>query len=107
MAIQNTKIQTIPTNIFLAVGQQAVTTMVFCNVTTVTNTVTVYAVPYGSNPEPGTMMINAVVLPGGETFAMDSERFVLEDNDAMYAKCTTNNAITPTHRHNNDNNTNS
>lgn len=96
MAIQNTQIQTIPTNIFLAVGQQAVTTMLFCNVSTVTNTVTLYAVPFGSNPEIGTMLINAVELPAGETFAMDSERFVLEDNDAFFAKCTTNNAITVT-----------
>lgn len=96
MAIQNTQIQTIPTNIFLAVGQQAVTTMLFCNVSTVTNTITLYAVPFGSNPEPGTMMLNGVVLPAGETFAMDSERFVLEDNDALFAKCTVNNAITVT-----------
>jgi hypothetical protein len=96
MAIKNTQVQTIPTLIFLAEGQQAVTTIVFCNVTTITNTVTVYAVPFGSNPEPGTMMINAIDLPGGETFALDNERFVLEDNDAMYAKCTTNNAVTVT-----------
>jgi hypothetical protein len=96
MAIENTQIQTIPTSIFLADGQQAVTTMIFCNVTTVTSFLTVYAVPFGSNPAPGTIMINEVELPAGETFAMDSERFVLENNDAMFAKCTSNNDITVT-----------
>ena len=96
MAIANTQLQTIPTNIFTADGQQAVTTMLFCNVTTVTNTITLYAVPFGRNPEPGTMLLNGVVLPGGETFAMDSERFVLEDNDAIYAKASSNNSITVT-----------
>ena len=96
MAISNTQIQTIPTNIFTAIGQQAITTMLFCNVTTVTNTVTLYAVPFGSNPAPNTMLLNAVVVPGGETFAMDSERFVLEENDALYAKSSDNNSITVT-----------
>ena len=96
MTIRNTSIQTIPTQIFLAVGQQAVTTMVFCNVTTVTSVINLFAVPYGSNPGPATQMLNDVVVPPGETFSMDSERFVLEDNDALYADATANNSITAT-----------
>ena len=96
MAIKNTQVQTIPTQIFLAEGQQAVTTILFCNVTTVTNSVSLFAVPFGGNVGPTTQILNTVVLPGGETFAMDSERFVLEENDAFYAQASSNNSITVT-----------
>jgi hypothetical protein len=96
MSINNTQVQSIATRIFLADGQQAVTTMVFCNVSTQTNTLSVYAVPYGSNPGPSTQIISDVVLPPGETFGFDKERFVLENDDAFYAVCTYNNGITST-----------
>lgn len=96
MTIRNTQVQTINTQIFKAVGQQAVTTIVFCNVTTVTTTVNLFAVPLGGSPGITTQVLNGVVLPGGETFAMDSERFVLEDEDALYAQSDVNNAVTVT-----------
>lgn len=96
MSINNTAIQSIATRIFLAAGQQAVTTMVFCNVSTQTNLLSVYAVPFGANPGPSTQIVSEVILPPNETFAFDSERFVLEDNDAFYAACTYNNGVTST-----------
>jgi hypothetical protein len=94
MAIINTQVQSIAVSIFLADAQYAVTTMVFCNVTTVTNTLSVYAVPAGENPGPTTQLVNEVILPGGESFSFDSERFVLDNGDAFYAQCTNDNAIT-------------
>lgn len=94
MSINNTQVQSIAVPIFSADSQYAVTTMVFCNVTTVTNTLSVYAVPDGQNPGPTTQIVNEVVLPGGESFSFDSERFVLELGDAFYAQCTYDNGIT-------------
>ena len=96
MSIVNTQVQSVDTQVFLAAGQQAVTTIVACNVSTVTSTLSMFAVPYGGNPGPSTQILNNVVLPGGETFAFDKERFVLEDNDAFYAKSSIANAITVT-----------
>ena len=96
MAILNTQVQAIPTPVFLATGQQAVTTIVACNVSTVTSTLSMFAVPYGGNPGITTQIINNIVLPGGETFAFDKERFVLEDQDAFYAQSSVANAITVT-----------
>jgi hypothetical protein len=96
MTIRNTQIQTIPTQIFLAEGQQAITTIFFCNVTTATSTVSMFAVPFGGNPGITTQVLSNIVLPPGETFSMDSERFVLEDNDAFYAQSDANNAVTVT-----------
>ena len=96
MAIINTSVQSIATPVFLASGQQAVTTIVACNVSTVTSTLSMFAVPYGGNAGPTTQILNNIVLPPGETFGFDKERFVLEDNDAFYAQASISNAITVT-----------
>lgn len=96
MTIRNTQVTTIPTQVFLADGQQAVTTIVCCNVSTQTSTISMYAVPLGSNPNVTTQILKDVVLPPGETFAFDKERFVLENNDAFWAQSDVNNAITVT-----------
>ena len=96
MAIINTRVQAVQTPVFLASGQQAVTTIVACNVSTVTTTLSMFLVPYGGNAGPSTQILNDVVLPGGETFAFDKERFVLEDNDAFFAQAGLPNLITVT-----------
>jgi hypothetical protein len=96
MSILNTQVQAIPTQVFLSTGQQAVTTIVACNVSTVTSTLSLFAVPFGGNPGPTTQIINGVVLPSGETFAFDKERFVLEDQDSFFATSSIPNAITVT-----------
>jgi hypothetical protein len=96
MAISNTRVATIPTQVFLATGQQAVTTVIFCNVTTSTATLSFFAVPATGNAGPTTQVLNEIVLPGGETFSLDKERLVLENDDALYAQSDTNLAITVT-----------
>lgn len=97
MTISNSLIQSIDTPIFTAVGQQAVTTMLFCNVdSTQTSKVSLFAVPLGGNVGPSTQILNNVVLPPGETFSMDSERFVLENGDVLYAISTYENTICAT-----------
>jgi hypothetical protein len=96
MAIINTRVQAIATQVFLATGQQAVTTIVACNVSTVTSTLSIFAVPYGGNAGPSTQILSNIILPGGETFAFDKERFVLEDQDSFFAQASVPNAITIT-----------
>ena len=96
MTIRNTQVATIPTQIFLADQQQAITTMVFCNVSTLTTLVSVFAVPFGFNAGITTQIINEVEIPPKETFVMDTERLVLEDNDAILAQSSLNNGITAT-----------
>jgi hypothetical protein len=96
MTIRNTQIATIPTQVFLADGQQAITTMIFCNITTQTNLLSVYAVPFGSNADITTQIIQDVEIPAAETFVMDTERLILEDNDSIFALSLFNNGITAT-----------
>jgi hypothetical protein len=97
MAISNTRILAIPTRIFLATGQTAITTMMFCNVTTsATSTVSVFAVPLGGNAGETTQILNNIVLPPGESFSLDKERFVIDLGDAFYAQASDDNQITAT-----------
>lgn len=96
--ITNTQVPSATTaQVFLATGQQAITTMIFCNTSGVTDTaLNVYVVPFGSNATPSTQIMKSVPIPAGETFVLDSERLILEDGDAIYAQATVNNLITAT-----------
>jgi hypothetical protein len=96
--ITNTQISsTTTTQLFLSSGQNAVTTIFFCNVTTGTNaTVNVYVVPSGRNANASTQIMNALSLPAGETFVLDTERLILENGDAISAQVSNTNAITTT-----------
>ncbi len=95
--ITNSKLSnTTTTQVFLASGQQAITTMLFCNVaTTSTAYLDVYVVPYPQNPggtDPNQVM-RSVELPPGETFVLDTERLILEDLDSIHAQTSVANTI--------------
>ncbi len=98
MAIRNVQLASATTTqVFLATAQHAVTTMLFCNTDAVTDaTVDVYVVPYGSNANAGTQIMKAVSIPAGETFVLDTERLILETNDAIYAQSSVDLIITAT-----------
>lgn len=98
MAIKNTQIGSASvTQIFLASTQTAITTIMFCNVTTGTNaTVDVYCVPNGSNANPGTQIMKALPMPATETFVLDTERLILEQSDALYAQASSSGTVTVT-----------
>lgn len=86
MTITTALIKNFDTEVFKAEGQQAITTITFCNVSnTSTVEVSLFAVPDGKITSPGTQVLNQVPLTPGESFSMDSERFVLESNDQFRA----------------------
>jgi hypothetical protein len=95
MAITNNiLIATAPTVVFTATGEQAITTMIFCNTDLTTpDIVTVWIVPAGQPLDTSRMVINQVSIPAGETFALDSERFVLENGDTIQAQSGQNSLI--------------
>jgi hypothetical protein len=88
MAITNSSVaSTTTTQIFLAANQQAVTTMIFCNISASTAaTLNVYVVPYGSNANTNTQILNFIPIPATETFMFDTEKLILENGDAIYAQ---------------------
>jgi len=102
MAITNTQLTTSgnpPVQVYKAVGQNALTTVFFCNTSTVaTATLDVYVVSdaSGLSAGPATQILSAVPVPPSETFVMDSEKIILENNDLLLVRTDTANAVTVT-----------
>ena len=95
--ITNTTVEsTTTTRIFLSAGQNALTTMIFCNTSVSDTELDVFVVPFGSNATPSTQILNGIPVPSGETFVLDSERLILEDGDSVYAQATVDGVITAT-----------
>ena len=102
MAITSKAITTSGVNIFppsspvLDAGEYAVTTMIFCNVSGASATLTLHLVETGSSPDAVNTVMQTLVLPAGETFTFDSERFILADTDAVHAIASANSRLVAT-----------
>ena len=102
MAITSKQITTAgnpPVQVYEAVGQNAITTMLFCNTSTnVTAKIDVYVVSdssgYAAGPQ--TQILKEIPIPATETFVMDSEKFILEDLDTIHVRSDQAGAITVT-----------
>lgn len=97
MGIKNTSVGVgTPTSIYQAAGENAVTTIIFCNTGVVDTYMTVWMVPSGSSLNNTMMILNSVYMPAGETFCMDTERFILSDGDAIFSQAVDSNLIAAT-----------
>ncbi len=102
MAITSSQITTAgnpPVQVYESQGQNAITTMIFCNTSTsATANIDVYVVSDDSGyaPGPQTQILKAIPIPATETFIMDTEKFILEDLDTVWVRSDTANAITVT-----------
>ena len=89
MAISNSAILASNTVIYTSSGNNAITTVIFCNTGVADRTLTMYAVANnaGSVGTPGTgnMIVNALTVPAGETVSFDQEKLVLANNDTLVA----------------------
>lgn len=99
MSITNIRVDsTQTTRLFLATGEQAVTTMFFCN-TSDTNDclVDIFVNPNAAPPgTSSTQIIKALSLPKSETFVFDAEKLILDNNDEIWAKATVDKIVVAT-----------
>jgi|APGre2960657404_1045060.scaffolds.fasta_scaffold01780_4 hypothetical protein len=88
MAITNTLIlTTTATTVFTAVGDQAITTVMFCNTDPVnTCLLDVHVVPAAGVPTTATTILKSLSLPATETFVMDAEKLILSNGDSIQAQ---------------------
>lgn len=98
MAITNSQLSaTAKTEVFIASGENAITCIILCNTSPTTDaTVSVWAVPAAIAAGDANMILNEVSLPAGETFSMDTERFILSDGDSIQAQASQNLIVTAT-----------
>ncbi len=98
MAIANAQISSSSkTPVFVATGENAVTCIIFCNTSLVTDaTVSVYLVPATVPASAANQIMNEISIPAGETFSIDTERFIMEDSDSIQAQASQNLIVTAT-----------
>jgi hypothetical protein len=99
MAILNTRLTTIDTtSVFQSTGQQAITTMYFCNTTSGNVSINVYAV--NSDDSTAGSLDNQIYanleIQGFDTYVASTERLVLDNGDEIEVEPSTANAITVT-----------
>ena len=85
MPIFNTQIPNTITTLASSSGNRAITTVIICNTGVVDRTVTLHAVPSGSTAGAGTMIVNALNVPAGDTVSFDQEKLVLGTGDQLQA----------------------
>jgi len=61
----------------------AITAIMICNTGGSSANLTLYAVPNGGSANTGTMIVNALPIPSGETVSLDQEKLVLGSNDTI------------------------
>ena len=97
MAITQNTLTTSPAAIFTATGDTAITVITFCNsANSIDTAIDVYLVPSGSSAGASTQLINQLSLVQKNTFIMDTEKYVLENGDAIFAAANDGSIITAT-----------
>ncbi len=98
MAITNSQLSsTAKTEVFVSNGENAITCIILCNTSLVTDTtVSVWAVPASVAAGDANLILNEISVPAGETFSMDTERFILSDGDSIQAQASQNLLVTAT-----------
>jgi hypothetical protein len=83
--------------VFIASGENAVTSIIFCNVSSITDaSIDVWMVPAGQAAGDNNKILNQIFIPAKETFSIDTERFILGNGDSISAQATQNSVITTT-----------
>lgn len=97
MAISNTVLTTVASNIYVSSGNTVVSVMYFCNTDTTAKTINVYAVPSGTATIDGNVQIyKNIQIAGGDTFVVDMEKLVLGNGDTIRSNASANVFVTST-----------
>jgi hypothetical protein len=88
MALYNTAILATDTTLASGSGERAITTVIVCNTTAGDLPLTLYAVANGGSTGAGTMIVNALNVPAGDTVSFDQEKMVLSTGDSLVALST-------------------
>jgi hypothetical protein len=84
--ITNTLIGSGNTNIFLSTGENAVTSVFLCNTAeSGVASVNLFVVAAAGVIGPASQIMKNLQLPAGETFVLDTEKLILEDQAALWA----------------------
>jgi hypothetical protein len=85
-------------NVYLSVGNTAITSMTFCNTTSNAIPLNVYVVPNGFSADTSHQMFSNLILPAGDTYQIyqANEKLLLSAGDTVQANATANGITTIT-----------
>lgn len=97
MAISNSIVQTAGSDIFTAIGEQAVTVMFYCNTSETQDAlVDIHLIPSAEALSTGTYVIKSLPLPATETYVFDAEKLILANGDKIHAIADIENSVVAT-----------
>ena len=98
MSISNIYVNsTVTTQLFLAVGEQAITTMFFCNVSdTIDTELDIYITPSANAVSTASQVIKTLPLAATETYVFDAEKLILDPGDKIHAQATVDSIVVAT-----------
>lgn len=99
MAITNTRLfDTLPTGVFTAVGQQAITVIYICNTTAGNVAVNVNAIDSdgSSSSGPDNRIYSDLLVTSNDTYVISTEKLILDDGDSIEVEADTGDAVTVT-----------
>ena len=97
MAISNTTLTTITSNVYVSSGNTVVSVMYFCNTNGTAASFNLYAVPSGTSTIDSNVQIYAnVLIQSHDTFVVDMEKLVFANGDTLRANASANLSITNT-----------
>jgi hypothetical protein len=101
MALLSGAVNTVATLIFEVNGigfrndypgtSYAITSIFFCNLSSDPTNLTIYLVPQGASPSSSNTIIKALPVSALDTFALDTEKVILDDGDSVWAAATNTN----------------
>ena len=96
MAIQNTLVTTIASNVYVSSGNSAITAVYLCNYGASATSFNVWACPAGNLATTTTQIYYNVTVQSGDTYVIDNEKMILSNGDMIKANATANTSITTT-----------
>ena len=97
MSLNSALLTTTISNIFVSTGTTAVTTLYITNYSTTSNvTFSLYAVTSGGSPSNTNKIYSNVFVTAGDTYIIDSERLILDNNESLRASTNANSICSAT-----------
>jgi hypothetical protein len=69
----------------------AITSLFICNLSSSPTSLTLYLVPSQGSPSSSNTIIKELPISGLDTFALDTEKIILDDGDSVWAAATNTN----------------
>jgi len=93
MAITNTLLDINPQEIYHSYGENAVTTIYLCNTSGSTVIVDLHACTGNTTPDSTNLIYYQLAIAAGDTYVIDTEKIILENDDTLQATSDTGNAV--------------